>query len=321
MEQEKGLSKEEKAKLKAARCKQLAEDFIMVLQRDGLMALFAEAGSKIRKMQSQWAVMDTLTEQLEKADEDVERERLHALLKEAEKKWDAMHEYDTFSEKGEEQWRFLRAQDYDDRVSDNLRRFYCCPHCGVYFFSKFWTKRGRPWYCELNYSKWCELADPEHVKKVKEAWGDDPLTWQRVGCGKVYQPWAWGQGMVIEYRSVTSGEWQAFRADLIPEVLDDSIKKRQVEFNKSMQALTPDAVYDLIPRTYPKVNPVELAGFDAFPGVGHFDLKRWGQENQPVLTTVGWLKLAIKVAENDLENLVDVFNVARTELARLTRKA
>jgi hypothetical protein len=74
----------------------------------------------------------------------------------------------------------------------------------------------------------------------------------------------------------------------------------------------------VIPRTYPKANPVALAGFDAFPGVGHFDLDLWRKENQPVLTTVGWLKMAMKVAENDLENLLDVFNVAREELARLT---
>ena len=261
-------------------------------------------------------MLDQLTVELEKADGEEERNRLHTLLQEAEKRWDTLHEYDVFSEHGQRQWKFIRAQDYDDRISESLSRFFSCLHCGYYFFSKFWTKRGRPWYCELNWHKWCELADPEDVKMVQEVWGDDPTTWERVGCGKMYQPWAWGQGMVIEYRAQSSGEWMAFRADLIPEILDDAIKKRQVEFNHSMKTLTPEAVYDLIPRTYPKANPVELAGFENFPGVGHFDLKRWAEENQPVWTTVGWLKLAIQVAENDLENLLDVFEVARTELRK-----
>ena len=50
VELEKGLSKEEKAKRKTAKCKELAEDFILVLQNDGLMMLFSEAGTKIRQM-------------------------------------------------------------------------------------------------------------------------------------------------------------------------------------------------------------------------------------------------------------------------------
>ena len=93
-------------------------------------------------------------------------------------------------------------------------------------------------------------------------------------------------GVVIEYR-VKTGEWKSFRADLIPEVLDDAIKVNQTAFNASMNALTPEDVYDLIPRTYPKANPVSMAGFDQFPGLGRFDL-----ENCQARTSRGWTLLA-----------------------------
>ena len=71
------------------------------------------------------------------------------------------------------QFKFIRAQVYDDRLSEHLSRFNARPHCGTYFFSKFWTRRTHKWYCEMNYAKWCELADPEDVKKLQEAWGHD----------------------------------------------------------------------------------------------------------------------------------------------------
>ena len=316
VDQEKDLSKEERAKKKTARCKELAEDFLVVLKQGGLMEIFGEAGQKIREMQQQWALLEQLTDEWEKAGYEEDRTRLHKLLREAEKKWDDLHEYELFADRGEQQYKFIRAQDYDDRLTDHLSRFYACPQCGHYFFSKFWVKRFSRWYCEMNFTKWCELADPEDVKKLQKEWGNDPATWPRLGCGKQYQPWALGQGLVIEYFSPSSGEWKSFRADLIPEVLDDAIKKKQVEFNASMKSLTPEEVYDLIPRTYPRANPVAMAGFDHFPGLGYFDLKKWAQENQPVLTTTGWLKLALKVAENDLEHLIDVFNVARDELRK-----
>ena len=39
-------------------------------------------------------------------------------------------------------------------------------------------------------------------------------------------------------------------------------------------------------------------------------------ENKPGLDTVGWLKLALKVAENDLDNLASVFTLAHDELRK-----
>ena len=60
-----------------------------------------------------------------------------------------------------------------------------------------------------------------------------------------------------------------------PRGPDDAAKVNQAAFNAPMNALTPEDVYDLIPRTYPKANPVSVAGFDHVPGLRHFDVEKW----------------------------------------------
>ena len=78
--------------------------------------------------------------------------------------------------------------------------------------------------------------------------------------------------------------------------------------------MSPDDVYDMIPRTYPKANPVPLAGFDAFPGLGRFDFKRWEQDNEPVMATEGWCRLAMKIASKDTANLQGIYTTAQDYL-------
>jgi len=309
-----GLSKTEAMKMKTERCKKLAAEFLSLLQQDNMMAVFAEAGNRMKEAMKQWRIIDTMATQLEEADSAAAAEMLLEKLKAAEEKWDQLHGYETFEDKGGLQYRYIKAQDYDDRITENISRFYACPHCGTYFFRKFWRKRLHRWYCEMDFAKWCQLADAEDVDRLKTAWGEDTSKWPVVGCGKLYKPWADGAGMVVEYKG---GEgWKAFRADLIPEILDDCIKKKQVEFNRAGQCLTPEDVYDLIPRTYPKANPVPLADFEAFPGLGQFDFLQWVKDNEPMLTTEGWCKLAMTIASQDLANLADIFKSAEMELQK-----
>jgi len=89
-----------------------------------------------------------------------------------------------------------------------------------------------------------------------------------------------------------------------------------VEFNKAAACLTPEDVYNMIPRIYPKANPVKLADFEAFPGLGRFDYEQWMKDDQPVLTTAGWCQLAMKIASNDLGSLTDVFTTAEQYLVK-----
>ncbi len=78
--------------------------------------------------------------------------------------------------------------------------------------------------------------------------------------------------------------------------------------------MRPEGVYDLTPRTYPKANPVALAGFEAFPGLGKLDLRRWEEDNGPVLTTEGWLNLATLAASNNFAELQEVLDTADEQL-------
>ena len=267
------LSVAERKKMKTNLSKQLAAEFLEMLTKDsGLIEMFGEAGRQVNQANEKMKAIEMLSDQLEATSDPEEVERLLVKLEQAEKEWDNVHEYEVFNDKGPLQHKFLKAQDYDDRLSENLARFYACPHCGTYFFIKFWTRESHPWWCKLDFAKWCRDADKAEVDKLTAAWGKDPSNWPIVGCTKRFQPFAKGHDMVVEFK--TSGdEWKAFRADIIPEIVDAAIKKHQVAFNKAAKCLKPEEVYDLIPRTYPKANPVALAGFDEFPGLGKFDYK------------------------------------------------
>ena len=310
-----GLSRSEAKQKKTERCKELATEFLALLQKDDLMGVFSEAGERMREAMKQWKIIDNLVMQLDHTSAGPDAEALCQKLKEAEARWDELHGYKTFDDKGELQYRFIKAQDYDDRVSENISRFYVCPHCGTYFFSRFWVKRFKRWYCELDAAKWCQLADAADVERLKVAWGSDTSTWPKVGCGKLYRPFADGPGLVMEYKN-NRGEWKAFRAEIMPEILDDCIKRKQVEFNKASNCITPEEVYDMIPRTYPKANPVPMAGFEAFPGLGRFDFRKWQEDNEPVMTTEGWCRLAMKIASKDPVNLEGIFNTAQDYLQK-----
>ncbi len=78
--------------------------------------------------------------------------------------------------------------------------------------------------------------------------------------------------------------------------------------------LRPEDVYDLIPRTYPKANPAALAGFEVFPGLGKFDLRQWEEDNGPMLSTEGWLKLVMLIASSNFADLEEVFDAADVQL-------
>ena len=70
----------------------------------------------------------------------------------------------------------------------------------------------------------------------------------------------------------------------------------------------------LDPENLPEGEPCDLARFDVFPVLGRLGLKTWEEENHPVLTTKGWLQLVIRIANNNLTYLQQVFNMAKKQL-------
>ncbi len=73
------------------------------------------------------------------------------------------------------------------------------------------------------------------------------------GCGARFRPWARGESLVCEFRD-SGGQWLCFLCDLIPEIIDDEIKKVQADWLGASQRLTPEELFELIPVTYPKLN-------------------------------------------------------------------
>eukprot|EP00975_Prorocentrum_lima_P057529 12064752-Prorocentrum_lima.AAC.1 len=59
-------------------------------------------------------------------------------------------------------------------------------------------------------------------------------------------PWGRGASMVMEMQ-MSNGNWEAFMADIVPDNLDDDIKKVHEAFYLSSQKLEPDHLKDILP--------------------------------------------------------------------------
>ncbi len=122
--------------------------------------------------------------------------------------------------------------------------------------------------------------------------------------------------MVCEFCD-SKGEWQCFLSDLIPEIIDDEVKKVQADWVGALRQLTPEELFELIPVTYPKMNAVRTPAGFYLPGVSKFPVNQWIADDYPVLGTAGWCKLAMKVAGKDSAHLDEVFRAGRLILSTL----
>eukprot|EP00975_Prorocentrum_lima_P034154 7177761-Prorocentrum_lima.AAC.1 len=46
-----------------------------------------------------------------------------------------------------------------------------------------------------------------------------------------------------------------------------------------------------------------------------YPIDNWVRQGQPCITTTGWIKLCMKISQNDYDNLKTVFQVADKELS------
>eukprot|EP00974_Lingulodinium_polyedra_P067835 6567083-Lingulodinium_polyedra.AAC.1 len=51
--------------------------------------------------------------------------------------------------------------------------------------------------------------------------------------------------------------------------------------------------------------------YPEFPCIAKYPVDAWGEVGAPCMTTKSWAKLCMKVAEKDLSNLQNVFEVAK----------
>ena len=111
------------------------------------------------------------------------------------------------------------------------------------------------------------------------------------------------------------GSWQAIMAERLPQELDDVIKGHHADFYKAMSGLTPEQLLDTIPMSFPMTYLVE-----GFPCIARYPVDEWIDNGEPYLSTVGWCKLCMKVADRDLTTLHTVFTTADTLMDKLIKE-
>ena len=120
------LSAIEMMKRKTSLCKELVAEFLQVLPQDrGLLAMRGDARNKPLLANRKINTVELLSDGLETTKDPQELAWLLVELKQAEKEWDALHEYEVFKDEGDKQYKCIRAQDYVDQLSDSLFQVLC----------------------------------------------------------------------------------------------------------------------------------------------------------------------------------------------------
>ncbi len=109
--------------------------------------------------------------------------------------------------------------------------------------------------------------------------------------------------MVAELK-MDDGHWEAFMADRLPTELDDEIKKSRAAFVNASKLMDPEEVKSLMPISFPMTHV--LPGQE-YMAIARYPIDEWMASGQPILSTI---KLCLKIAEKDLENLQSVFDTA-----------
>ena len=70
--------------------------------------------------------------------------------------------------------------------------------------------------------------------------------------------------------------------------------------------LTPDELLETIPMAFPMTHLL-----DDFPGVAKYPIDAWEEAGAPAMTSKSWVKLCVRVAQNDLTNLQHIMDIAQ----------
>ena len=148
--------------------------------------------------------------------------------------------------------------------------------------------------------------------KLLKGWVDDlhkrygeVTKWPKIGCESEFVPHAKGYSMVAEVLCA-DGVWAAFSADRMPQQLDDEIKKAHAAFYMAGRKLNETELLNIIPVTFPMTNL--LPGFKF---IASYPVDEWEEQQLPCFTVISWCKLAMLIAEKDMANLQQCFEVAK----------
>ena len=244
-----------------------------------------------------------------------------------------------------------KALDFADQLAPGIRMFNVCKaktggwserhgraiECGLAFPAKLWwqkdvgssrLKQGdSKWsykcICEWEYLFMEHVLKPESegakwYEELVQAYGGDWRKFPRVGCESRFGPYASGPSVVVEMDQ-PNGETTAFMAERMPTVLDDEVKKMNLELTKrfmeSADKCDPQKIYDLLPMSFPMSHNFVMPNGMVMKGIAKYPVADWQAAGEPYLTAVGWCKLCVRLTEGDLTNLHSIFESARNLLA------
>ena len=69
---------------------------------------------------------------------------------------------------------------------------------------------------------------------------------------------------------------------------------------------TPNDLFDILPVTYHMAHQLP-----EFPGVARYPIDEWESAGSPTLTTKGWIKMCMRIAQKNMSELHTVFEAAQ----------
>ena len=318
--------KEQRRSILARAKEMMARTLYECLTEGGLLDGISRAG---RRMEEQEEYSKEYMRLFNEQQEDPGNLEKREAVEEAERKLAGMNDYHTCSIYGtESQPEYLKALDFVDKVTPRIRYFnvcraktgawdnvrQCAGTCGLAFPAKMWYRFPNTWKyrCQVCWNPLLEEAakNPdckelqEWIEALQEKWGEDVSKWPAIGCGAIFKPWARGASMVVEMMT-HDGKWISFMADRLPEQLDDAIKGHHAAFHMATLKMTPEELQEAIPMGFPMTHVV-----DGVPCVARYPIDMWELNGMPIMTTKGWAKLCMLIAQQDLENLQSVYDTA-----------
>ena len=304
------LSKRARAAALRETNRELANDFVAAMKAGdgGLFTAFGLAGARLR---GAMASNDKLCAAYEEFLQDPTPEN-QELLERLEEEVEKAHNYQTFDDLPD-QVELLKALDHDDKIAEGIRVFNLCRRkigyctCGMYTSSALWWRIGDRWkfLCKIQWERAMSISEDHKagiMKIMEPLHGADASLWPQPGCGSKFVPWAHGESQVIEFYATSRGEWVAFMAARMPQIIDDEVKKNQAAFYRAQSKLSPEVIMQTLPKVYPKVYVLENC-----PLVSKFPVDQWVADGGPILSAAGWCTLALSIARNDMANLGGIF--------------
>ena len=209
----------------------------------------------------------------------------------------------------------------------NPQRNVACS-CGLTIPSKLWwqpNKEAWMFRCRLDWAALIEEGSKEAVRgdiarpvtrwlrpvnkwisNLKRGYGDDFTKWPVIGCDSKFVPFAKGMSTVVEMR-LEDGSWTAFAAERMPQELDDAIRGKSAEFHNAYMKLSQDELRSVIPVCFPMTHQIDP---EIMPGIARYPVDEWEREGSPCFDTKSWIKLCVKVASQDIENLGGICAIA-----------